>query len=492
MVDYAHLNVGRKFMIIDGEECESRDGKYFSVESPIVRNLSIAELPCATLEDVNHSVESAHKAWGIWGKMKAADRRQIMLKIADELEKHTEEIAWLLAIETGNAMSTNSRPESLKAPDVFRFFGGLAQEMKGFTLPVGEGLFSYTRREPLGVVAAITPWNAPVATGCIKVAPALAMGNCVVIKAASTAPLAMLKVVEICNKHLPPGVLNMISGSGRVCGKALAEHPLVRHITFTGSTDVGRELMKVGAQRIVPATMELGGKSPQIVFPDVEITDKLMNTIAANAGLFRAGQVCVAGTRIFVHKDIEEKFLAAFCERLKTIKVGNPLDESTECGAIVDRQQFETVCGYIAEGIKEAGRQPIVGGLPVKPELLEGYYIEPTLFEHADNKWKISQEEIFGPVIVEIPWETEEEVIAMANDTKYGLSSYVYTNNIDKALKTANAIEAGAVQINGGAGALLSSPYGGYKESGIGREYDLESMVESFSQVKNVHVNLAH
>ena len=437
---------------------------------------------------------SSQKKYLMTGGFSNINRRERRLKeLLVSVNDHESEIADALKKDLGKSDMEALMTEIAPVKEEIRF---MLSKLKSFQKPkkvktpfTHFPASSYVLREPYGSILIISPWNYPFQLTMMPLVGAIAAGNCAVIKPSRKSPNTSSIIARIIEDVFDEKEV-FVADEDLSHDELMAGHPDM--IFFTGSAKTGRHVMEMASKDLIPVVLELGGKSPQIVFPDVEITDKLMNTIAANAGLFRAGQVCVAGTRIFVHKDIEEKFLAAFCERLKTIKVGNPLDESTECGAIVDRQQFETVCGYIEEGIKEAGRQPIVGGLPVKPKLLEGYYIEPTLFEHADNKWKISQEEIFGPVIVEIPWETEEEVIAMANDTKYGLSSYVYTNNIDKAIKTANAIEAGAVQINGGAGALLSSPYGGYKESGIGREYDLESMVESFSQVKNVHVNLAH
>ncbi|HKY52351.1 MAG TPA: aldehyde dehydrogenase family protein, partial [Candidatus Limnocylindria bacterium] len=397
-----------------------------------------------------------------------------------------------LASETGNAIRTQARPEAKTTADVFRYFSGLGGELKGETIPLGETMFSYTRREPLGVVAAIVPWNVPILISAWKIAPALIAGNTVVLKPSASAPLAALALARICQTHLPKGVLNIVTGNGDEVGTPLAEHPQVAKISFTGNTETGKAILRLAADRIVPVTLELGGKSPQILFPDAD-EEKTAEGVIAAMRFARQGQSCTAGSRLFLHKTVYDSFLDKLAGKLGQLKVGDPLDESSDMGAIVSRQQFDRVVGFIAEGSRQRGARTVVGGLPPKEgPLAEGYYVEPTVFANVDNDWRIAKEEIFGPVLVAIPWSDEAEAVRMANDTHYGLAAYVWSRDISRALRTAHAIDAGWVQVNQGIGQVLGQPYGGFKESGLGRENSLEGMLEGFTQRKSVTVNLSH
>ena len=414
----------------------------------------------------------------------------MLLKIADAVEAETEAIAWTVALETGNAMRTQARPEVRSSADVIRYYGGLTGEVKGETIPLGEHMLSYTRREPLGVVAGIVPWNAPVVLGTLKIAMAIAAGNTLVLKAAEDAPLALLRVAEICNDHLPPGVLNLLTGYGEETGAALAQHPLVRKLSFTGSTEVGKLIMHAAAERIVPVSLELGGKSPAIVFPDAD-DQRTVDGVITGMRVTRQGQSCTAGSRIFLQESIFDSFVDKLTVTLQKLKIGDPSDEATDMGAIINRKQFDRVCGYISDGIDQKGARLALGGLPPSDgPLANGYYVQPTVFADVSNDWRIAREEIFGPVMVAIPWSDEKDAIKMANDSHYGLAAYVWTRDISKALRTAHAIESGWVQINQGFGQFPGQAYGGYKQSGIGREYSLEGMLDSYTQRKNVTVNL--
>ena len=402
------------------------------------------------------------------------------------------DLARTLASETGNAIRTQARPEAKTTADVFRYFSGLGGELKGETIPLGETMFSYTRREPLGVVAAIVPWNVPILISAWKIAPALIAGNTVVLKPSASAPLAALALARICQTHLPKGVLNIVTGNGDEVGTPLAEHPQVAKISFTGNTETGKAILRLAADRIVPVTLELGGKSPQILFPDAD-EEKTAEGVIAAMRFARQGQSCTAGSRLFLHKTVYDSFLDKLAGKLGQLKVGDPLDESSDMGAIVSRQQFDRVVGFIAEGSRQRGARTVVGGLPPKEgPLAEGYYVEPTVFANVDNDWRIAKEEIFGPVLVAIPWSDEAEAVRMANDTHYGLAAYVWSRDISRALRTAHAIDAGWVQVNQGIGQVLGQPYGGFKESGLGRENSLEGMLEGFTQRKSVTVNLSH
>ena len=464
-------------------------GKALTVENPAKRTI-IASVPRGDAADVNGAVEAAVRAFPAWSKMAARDRGRLLLRIADALEERSEELARTIALETGNALRTQARSEAQLAADIFRYFGGLAGELKGETIPLGEQMLSYTRREPIGVVGAIIPWNAPVLLGALKIAPALCAGNTIVLKAAEDAPLGVLQMAEVSQEFLPPGVLNVLTGLGEECGGPLAEHPLVRKLSFTGSTEVGKIIMRAAAERVVPVSLELGGKSPAIVYPDAN-EDWVVDGVIAAMRFSRQSQSCTAGSRLFLHADIFDSFLDKLRNRTWLLKLGDPLDETTDIGSIINEKQFKKVCAYIEEGLQRREAQRIFGGLPPKEgPLSQGYFAIPTVFADASNDWRLAREEILGPVLVAIPWHDEADAIRMANDSHYGLAAYVWTHDIGTALRTAHAVESGWVQVNQGLGQQPGHSYGGYKQSGIGREFSLEGMLDSFTQRKNVTVNL--
>jgi acyl-CoA reductase-like NAD-dependent aldehyde dehydrogenase len=479
----------RSRMLIDGAWVDSMSGAVLNVENPAKRTL-IASVPRGDTADVNGAVEAAARAFPAWSKMAPRDRGRLLLRIADAMEERSEELARTIALETGNALRTQARPEARLAADIFRYFGGLAGELKGETIPLGEQMLSYTRREPIGVVAAIIPWNAPVLLAALKIAPALCAGNTIVLKAAEDAPLGVLLMAEMCQEFLSSGVLNVLTGFGEECGGPLAEHPLVRKLSFTGSTEVGKIIMRAAAQRVVPVSLELGGKSPSIVYPDAN-EDWAVDGVIAAMRFTRQSQSCTAGSRLFLHADIFDSFLDKLRHRTALLKLGDPLEEATDIGSIINEKQFRKVCAYIEEGLQRKEAQQIFGGLPPKEgPLSEGYFAIPTLFADASNDWRLAREEIFGPVLVAIPWREDAEAIRMANDSHYGLAAYVWTHDIGSALRAAHAIESGWMQVNQGLGQQPGHSYGGYKQSGIGREFSLEGMLDSFTQRKNVTVNL--
>ncbi len=478
-------------MLIGGKWVDAASGQTFAVEDPAHR-APIAEVPRGRAEDVDRAMKAAAEAFPAWSRTPPRERGRILARIADALEARVEELSRTIALETGNAIRTQSRPEAKNTIDIFRYFSGLGGELKGDTIPLGENVLCYTRREPLGVVGAIIPWNAPVLLAAVKIAPALCAGNTMVMKAAEDAPLGVLLLAEVCQQFLPPGVLNLLTGFGEECGGPLANHPTVRKLSFTGSTEVGKIVMRAAADRIVPISLELGGKSPSIVFPDAN-EDWVLDGIVAAMRFSRQSQSCTAGSRLFLHRDIFDGFLDGLGRKVKALKIGDPLDETSDIGTIINEKQFNKVCKYVEEGLKQRTGRVVIGGLPPKEgPLSEGYYAIPTIFANAANDWRLAREEIFGPVLVAIPWTDEADAIRMANDSHYGLAAYVWSHDIGKALRTAHAIESGWVQVNQGLGQSPGHSYGGYKQSGIGREFSLEGMLDSYTQGKNVTVNLTH
>jgi acyl-CoA reductase-like NAD-dependent aldehyde dehydrogenase len=476
-------------MLINGAWVDSASGAMLMVENP-ARRTSIATIPRGGKEDVARAVKAAQAAFPAWSKTPPRQRGRLLLRIAEAIEARIEELARTIAEETGNALRTQARPEATLTADIFRYFGGLAGELKGETIPLGENVLSYTRREPLGVVGAIIPWNAPVLLGSLKIAPALCAGNTLVLKTAEDAPLGVLLMAEICQEFLPPGVLNVLTGTGEECGGPLAQDPAIRKLSFTGSTEVGKIIMRAAAERIVPVSLELGGKSPSIVYPDAN-EDWVVDGIIAAMRFTRQSQSCTAGSRLFLHQDIFDGFLEKLTVRTQALKLGDPLDEASDIGCIINEKQFHKVCAYVDEGMQRKDARLVFGGLPPKDgPLSEGYFAIPTVFADTSNDWRLAREEIFGPVLVAIPWREEEDAIRMANDSHYGLAAYVWTHEIGSALRAAHAIESGWVQVNQGLGQQPGHSYGGYKQSGIGREFSLEGMLDSFTQRKNVTVNL--
>ena len=480
-----------KRMLIGGRWVESLTGAWTDVTSPASRGQVLARVPEAGTGDVDRAVTAARTAWPAWRDQHFAGRQRMLLKIADLLELRAEELAQVTAADTGNAIRTQARPEVATLVDLFRYFGGVAGEVKGVTLPAGSTQLQYTRQEPLGVVGGILPWNSPLMIAGFKLPAALAAGNTVVLKAAEDAPLSILLLAEICQEVLPPGVLNVITGEGATAGEALVDHPGVDKVSFTGSTEVGRRIAQRAGSRLAHVSLELGGKNPSIVFPG-DITDTLIEGLLLSSRVTRQGQSCTAGSRLFVHRDVHDEVVDRLADRIGSLHVGHPLDETSDIGAVINETQFRTIDQYLDEGLTDPRLTLELGGRPPQSgPLAEGYFHLPTLFTGADNSFRLAREEIFGPILMAIAWTDVDEVIQMANDSAYGLAAYVWSDDIHRAIDTAHRLEAGWVQVNQGGGQVVGQSYGGYKQSGIGREVSLEGMIAGFTQTKQVNVQLA-
>ena len=476
-------------MLINGVFCDGASGERIDVVNPATGDV-VGTVPRAIGEDVQFAVDAAASARVSWAQTPPRERGHALYKISEDIEAALEEIARLLASETGNAIRTQSRPEVRSAIDLFRYYAGLGGEIKGQTLPINRDMLSWTWKEPLGIVAAVIPWNAPIALAVAKIAPAMLTGNVVVLKPAEDAPLAVLRLAEICNRFLPKGVLNVITGYGSEAGAALASHRNIDKITFTGSTEVGKLILRDSSSRIVPVSLELGGKSPSIVFPDAD-TDWAADGVVTATRVTRQSQACVAGSRVFVHESIFKSFTKKLASRLSAFKVGDPLDEETDIGSVINVKQFRRINGFIRETQAIPGVQVLAGGLPENhDDITSGFFMQPTLFTDIPLDARVAREEVFGPVICAIPWKTEEEVVRMANDTEYGLAGFLWAGNPLNALRLSREIEAGWLQINQAFAQFPGQPFGGFKQSGIGREFSLEGMIESYTRTKNVTMSM--
>ncbi|GAB3710391.1 aldehyde dehydrogenase family protein [Nocardiopsis oceani] len=476
---------------IDGRAVEASTGAWRDVRNPSCRGGVIGRVPAAGPDDVDRAVAAARQAFPEWRSLHFTGRAKALLAIADDIEAEAEKFARLTALDTGNALRTQARPEVSTLVSLFRYFAGVAGESKGVTLPAGDQQLQYSRREPLGVVACILPWNSPLMIAAFKVPAALAAGNTVILKAADDAPLTVQYLAQVCQRHVPPGAVNSLTGRGSVIGDALSAHPGVDKVSFTGSTEVGRGVAAQASERLAHLSLELGGKNPSIVFPDAVEDEGILDGLLLSSRFTRQGQSCTAGSRLFLHEDIYDEVLEGLSARLGALTVGDPLDDATDMGSVINQSQFDQISGYLTDGRDHPDLTTVLGGKkPAEGPLTEGFYHTPTIFGGARNDFRLAQEEIFGPVLVAIKWKDVDEVVKMANDSHYGLAAYVWTHDLDDALNTAHRIESGWVQVNQGGGQVVGQSYGGYKQSGMGREASLEGMLEGFTQIKQINVKL--
>lgn len=477
-------------MLVGGEWLDARSGKTFESTNPYTGRVW-ATAPEAGDEDVDAAVRAARQAFdeGPWGKMTGTERARLLRRLADLLAENAEDIAVVESTDNGKLLREMSG--QLKAlPEWYYYFAGATDKIQGETIPSDKpNFFVYTRREPIGVVGAITPWNSPLLLLTFKLAPALAAGCTFVVKTAEQTPASTLEFAKLFEEAgFPPGVFNVISGFGPTTGSALVRHPGVDKVAFTGSTETGKQVMKDAADHLAKVTLELGGKSPNIVFEDADM-EAVANGVVS--GIFAAtGQTCIAGSRLFVQEAVHDEVVERLSEKAESIKLGNPLDEETEMGPVAFEKQLEKIKGYISVG-QEEGAELVCGGKPPEnPELQDGFFIEPTIITGVDNQMTVAREEIFGPVLSVISAESEEEIIRQANDTPYGLAAGIWTRDLQRAHRVAHALKAGTVWINSYRTLSFNTPFGGYKMSGVGRENGLESLKE-YTQVKSVWVELS-
>ena len=476
-------------LIVNGERTEASDRQTFDVYDPSSGDV-LASVAKATKADVDHAVAAARAALEskAWGGMAPAERGRIMFRMAAALRDRFEELATLESRDNGKPLR-QARTDVQVAARYFEFFAGIADKIMGNTIPLGPGFLDYTIREPIGVSAQIVPWNYPIQIGARGVAPALAAGCAVVLKPSSEAPMTALRLGEIALEcGLPPGVLNVVPGTGAEAGTALASHPDINQLTFTGSVDVGIQVARMAAQNVVPVVMELGGKSPNIVFGDADLD--LAAQGVANAIFQNAGQTCSAGSRLLVERSAHDGFVTRLAQRAKTMRLG-PGVSDPDMGPIISKRQLETIERYVSIGQNEGAGIAAGGRRPADPSLGRGFFFEPTLLDHVSPEMRVAQEEIFGPVLAILTFDDVEEAAALANRTQYGLVAGIWTRDINKAMALSAAIKSGQVFINTyGAGGGVELPFGGYKKSGYGREKSLESLA-SYTQVKNVCIKFA-
>lgn len=473
-------------LYINGQWVPASDGKVFTAYNPATGE-KLAECAEATKEDVDAAVKAAWAAFPAWRDMGIAERAGILEKIADIIDENAELLATIESMDNGKPIRETMAIDVPYSSDHFRYFAGAIRVEEGKASVLDGNMMSLILREPIGVVGQIVPWNFPFLMAAWKLAPALAAGNCIVFKPSSTTSLSVLTLVKLIGHLLPPGVLNVVTGGGSRSGQYMLDHPGFRKLAFTGSTEVGLDVAKAAADKLIPATLELGGKSANIYFDDCK-WDMAIDGLQLGI-LFNQGQVCCAGSRVFVQEGIYDKFVEAAVKAFNSVNVGDPLDPNTQMGAQVDQGQLRKIMSYVNLA-KEEGATIACGGEPYTDgACANGSFMKPTLIVNATNDMRVAQEEIFGPVAVVIKFKTEEEVIAMANDSVYGLGGAVWTRDINRAFRVAQGVKTGRMWVNTYNQIPSGAPFGGYKESGIGRETH-KIMLEHYTQTKNIMINL--
>jgi (Z)-2-((N-methylformamido)methylene)-5-hydroxybutyrolactone dehydrogenase len=475
---------------VNGQSRESASGRWLASTNPYT-GAEWAEVPHCGVDDVNDAIEAAHQAFtkGPWATLNATARGKLLRRLGDLIARDAEKLAAIEVRDNGKLLAEMAG-QLRYIPEWFYYYGGLADKIEGGVLPTDKpDMFTYTKREPLGVVVAITPWNSPLLLLTWKLAPALAAGNTIVIKPSEFTSCSTLALMDLVREAgFPDGVINTVTGFGSEIGAALVEHPRVAKVAFTGGDATGAAVYAAAAKGIKHVTLELGGKSPNIVFADANIDDAVKGAIS---GIFAAsGQTCIAGSRLLVQRSAYEEVSTKIVAMARSARLGDPMERTTQVGPITTQPQREKVLHYMEVGRSEGARCLLGGGTPSSPELARGWFVEPTIFGEVSNSMRIAREEVFGPVLSIIPFEDDEEAIEIANDTLYGLAAGIWTSNIRRAFVMADRIRAGTVWVNTYRAVSFMAPFGGYKQSGIGRENG-QGAIDEYLQTKCVWINLA-
>ena len=474
-------------LFIDGKWRDAEDGKTYDVYNP-ANGEFLAKCAAGSKADVDDAVKAAWKAFPEWKKIDVTARAAILNKIADVIDANAEHLAMIETVDNGKPIRETSNIDVPMSADHFRYFAGVIRAEEGTVKMISENAMSIILSEPIGVVGQIVPWNFPFLMAAWKLAPALAAGNCIVFKPSSTTSLSVLEFTKLIQDILPPGVLNVVTGSGGKTGQYILDHPDIRKLAFTGSTEVGYSVAKAAAEKLIPATLELGGKSANIYFEDCNFEKAIDG--ACLGILFNQGQVCCAGSRIFVQDTIYDKFINALKAKFESVKVGLPWEKETQMGSQIDQRQLEKILSYIEIG-KNEGAKVITGGARASVAGGEkGAFMQPTLLADVNNNMRVACEEIFGPVAVVVKFHDEDEVVKMANDSDYGLGGAVWTQDINRAIRVARAVETGRMWVNTYNELPAGTPFGGYKKSGIGRETH-KLILSAYTQKKNIYISLS-
>nr|WP_321023863.1 aldehyde dehydrogenase family protein [Clostridium neonatale] len=482
------VNFQEKYkLFIGGQWQDASDKATIKTYNPATGEF-LAEIADASEKDVDDAVKAARKAFATWSKTTPVERAAVLNKIADIIDENAEYLATVETMDNGKPIRETSGADIPLASDHFRYFAGVIRADEGSSSMIDENTLNIILREPLGVVGQIVPWNFPFLMAAWKLAPVLAAGDVSVFKPSSSTSLSVLELMRLIQNVIPSGVINVITGKGSKSGEYLQHNKGIDKLAFTGSTEVGRQIGLAAAERIIPATLELGGKSANIFFSDANM-DLALEGIQLGI-LFNQGQVCSAGSRIFVQEDFYDEFMGKAIAAFEKVKVGNPLDPNTQMGAQVSEAQLKKILNYIEIGKQEGAKVATGGERFIEGDAKNGYFMKPTLLTDVTNDMRVAREEIFGPVGVVIKFKTEEEVIAMANDSDYGLGGGVFTTNLNRAIRVARGIRTGRVWVNTYNTFPAGATFGGYKESGIGRETH-KTILEAYTQKKNIIVNLA-
>jgi acyl-CoA reductase-like NAD-dependent aldehyde dehydrogenase len=475
-------------LYIDNRHADAASGQWFESYNPYTGE-PWAQIAQGNADDVDRAVRAAHRAFteGPWPQLTASQRGLLLHRLGDLVARDAKKLAAIEVRDNGKLLA-EMQGQLNYIPQWYYYFGGLADKIQGAVIPLDKkGYFNFTRHEPLGVVAVITPWNSPLLLTAWKLAPALAAGCTAVLKPSEFTSASTLEFVKLIEEAgFPSGVVNVVTGFGKEVGTPLVEHPLVKKIAFTGSDTTGRAINELAAKSFKHVSLELGGKSPNIVFADAKLEDAVNGAVA---GIFAAtGQTCIAGSRLLLQEDIHDEFVDKLLALAKTARMGDPMSPDTQIGPVTTQPQYKKVLGYIDVARQEGAKLLMGGGPATRPECGKGWFVEPTIFGGVDNKMRIAQEEVFGPVLAVIKFKDEEDAVGIANDVRFGLGSGVWTSDIGRALRMSERIQAGTVWVNTYRAVSYLSPFGGYKDSGLGRENGIDA-IRNYLQVKSVWIN---